>query len=164
MKQFLQDCLAANANWRAQAYETLVKQHGIYVGAAIKVKHRTGYGSNAKENAGIALVTSVNFDTMNVTCAMRGYGDYRQPLTIEIVHDGRAEELHFSDSKLLAPVFQRVNSYGSIQYDSKVCDSSTPLDPSWVTEYKDAFEWLVKKRSYEKLDEEGIVHVVEQWK
>ena len=54
--------------------------------------------------------------------------------------------------------------HGQYSFDGVVTNGSTPLDPSWVTDYRDAFDWLVKKRSYDRLKEEGIVKTVEHWK
>ena len=54
--------------------------------------------------------------------------------------------------------------YHGLDYVSSISNNATPLDPSWITDYRDAFDWLAKKRSLEKLTEMGITDLVETWK
>ena len=174
MQDFLADCYTANANWRRKAYEVLVQKHGIYVGSAVKVKKTSTYGVGA-QNA-VALVTDVNFDKLNLFCANARWGDYSQRLHVAVNVNGQRQLLQFYHNSYynrndnptpLEQEFETVfkdTGHGQYSFDGVVTNGSTPLDPSWVTDYRDAFDWLVKKRSYDRLKEEGIVKTVEHWK
>ena len=174
MRDFLADCYTANANWRRKAYEVLVEKHGIYVGSAVKVEKTNKHYGGA--NTTIGLVTDVNFDKMNLFCANARWGDYSQSLCVKVNIEGKTSQLQFYGSRYnrigtsdspesleFQTVFKDCG-HGYYRYDQSISNNTTPLDPSWVTEYRDAFEWLVKKRSLVKLQEEGIVKTVAHWK
>jgi hypothetical protein len=164
MQTFLADAHKANENWRRAAYEILVKKMGLSVGAAIKVKY-DNYGSDRREK--IALISSINWDKLNVTCANATYGDYRQGLEIHCIVEGNTHRLSFSADDLrntLKPTFQTVSGWSTWKYIGSVAPAPQPLDESWVTDYKDAFEYLAKKRTYKRLDEESIINLIEYWK
>ena len=167
MKTFLKEAGQANENWRRAAYALLVTKLGISVGAAIKVKKDRYYINKDKDIEKVALVTDVNWDKLNLSCANGRWGDYMQGLSIGIMIDGRRCSLSFSrdfQEAELQPVFSSVDGYGSWKYDSKIANAPKPLDESWVNEYKEAFDYLAKKRSHLKLQEEGIIRLVAKWK
>ncbi len=163
MKSFIAKAHKANENWRRVAYNLLVKKLGLSVGAAIKVQ-QDYYGSENVEK--IALVSSINWDKLNVTCANGRWGDYRQALEIQIIIDGQKKYLSFDGDQMrddLNPTFMSVEGYSRWKYIQAVAAAPKPLDESWVTDYKDAFEYLAKKRTLERLKEESIVTLVEAW-
>ena len=63
----------------------------------------------------------------------------------------------------LNPTFMSVDGWSRWNYIQVRLPAPKPLDESWVTDYKDAFEYLAKKRSLERLKEENIVTLVEAW-
>jgi hypothetical protein len=165
MQTFLANAYKANENWRRAAYDLLVKKMGLSVGAAIKVKYDS-YGAMGQIEK-IALVSSINWDKLNVTCANGNYGDYRQNLEIHCIVDGKTQRLSFSADDLrntLKPAFQTVIGWSNWQYVSSVAPAPQPLGESWVTDYKDAFEYLAKKRTLVRLVEEGIIRLINTWK
>ena len=176
MENFLADCYKANENWRRRAYEVLVQDHGIYVGGAVKVKKTTSYHSSLPDTA-VALITDVNFDKLNLLCANAQYGDYRQGLSIQANVNGQSTHIqvhprhwnnpvtdHTELHKKFEPLFKSVDGYGHYRWDGAITSSATPLDPSWVTDYREAYDWLVKKRSLERLKEEGVYELVQRFK
>ena len=93
--------------------------------------------------------------------------NYRQSLSIGVLIDGQQSKLSFSHdytSKYLRPIFQSVDGWGCWKYIGSVAPSPQPLVESWVTDYKEAFEYLAKKRSLSRLDDEGIIDVINTWK
>jgi len=161
MKIFLADAYKANENWRRAAYDLLVKKLGLSVGAAIEVENTSYYSSNKPENK-IALVKEINWDQLNVTCANSRYGDYRQGLSINVLVDGRTERLSF-DKECLQPTFLSVVGWGCWRYVKPIATAPKPLNESWVTDYKDAFDYLTKKRTLTRLQEEGLTDLVAKW-
>ena len=168
MKTFLVEAYQANENWRRLAYDILVKQLGISVGAAIKVKKSVGYYSNETTTEHIALVSSVNWDKLNLSCANQAWDDkWRQHLRVEVLVDGVTSTLKFNSNTTettLSPTFRHICGYSGVVYEDKVAPAPKPLDEAWVTNYKEAFDFIAKKRSYEKLEECGIATLVENWK
>ena len=41
--------------------------------------------------------------------------------------------------------------------------SEHPLDEKWITDYKGAFDLLLKKRSKAQLDNDGVTSIIEEW-
>ena len=165
MKTFLADAHKANENWRRAAYDLLVKKLGLSVGAAVKVKYDS-YG-NQRGQEKVALVSSINWDKLNVTCANGRWGDYTQGLSIGVLIDGQKHRMGFHHTLMnstLNPTFQSLEGYASWQYVSSIAPAPQPLDESWVTDYKDAFEYLAKKRNYKRLEDESIVKLIDYWK
>lgn len=165
MKTFLADAHKANENWRRAAYDLLVKKLGLSVGAAVKVKYDS-YGTQRGQEK-VALVSSINWDKLNVTCANGRWGDYTQGLSIGVLIDGRQQRMGFHHELMnntLNPTFQSLEGYASWQYVSSIAPAPQPLDESWVTDYKDAFEYLAKKRTYKRLDDESVIKLIDYWK
>ena len=184
MKDFLQKCYKANENWRRAAYKELVEKHGICVGAAIEVKKRDGWGSNSQILSEVALITKVNFESLNVMAAKTGYyNGYTNPydcfLQVHALVDGKEYniKIHTDDggySDTWQKDFIRIDhktiakpsdgGYYMNWHLSKVLSRSEhPLDEKWVTDYKGAFELLLKKRTKEQLDNDGITSLIDRW-
>ena len=184
MKEFLQKCYKANENWRRAAYKELVEKHGICVGAAIEVKKTDGWGSNAKILSEVGLITKVNFESLNVMAAKdKWYSGNVDPYTcsleVQALVDGHDKliKIHTTGSSYSdtwQKDFIRIRSeiivkqsgngyYSSWNLDKVLSRSEHPLDENWVTDYKGAFELLLKKRSKEQLDNDGITSLINEW-
>ena len=184
MEDLLQKCYKANENWRRAAYKELVEKHGICVGAAIEVKMRDGWGSNATILSEVALITKVNFESLNVMAAKTGYyNGYTNPydcfLEVHALVDGKEcnIKIHTDDggySDTWQKDFIRIDHktiakpsdggyYMSWHLSKVLSRSEHPLDESWVTDYKGAFELLLKKRTKEQLDNDGITSLIDRW-
>ena len=177
MESFLADCYKANENWRREAYRIIVGELGIDVGAAVNLRKRYNYYSSANESdARIGLITSINWDKLNVMAAFCGNWDneekYSQSFEIKALVDGQDVFISIRDCvkkhQLQNLVTQRNAShhryYEEFQFDSVIGKSEQPLSEEWVMSYRDAFDFLVKKRSYEKLQKDGVVALIDKWK
>ena len=157
MEQFLKDCYKANENWRMAAYKELVEIGGLSVGACVQVSYETGSWNNKTKHTSTGIITKINWDTINVFSAMGQHSnDAHSPVEVQVLVDGETKRLGN-----LADKFNTINGNGKIQswWSSKppcdlvrvITNSPTPLPPEWVTSYKESFETLVKKRTYEQL-------------
>ena len=165
MKSFVAQCQKANANWRVAAYKRIVGELGIYVGSAIKVEQ--GWGSDRGEH--IALITSVNFDELNVMTGYDAYGheDYLQPLKIEAIVNGKADKVTFDrpqcDDVVSLRAVRPIRCRLPALYTQKLTSNAAPLDESWVHDYQDCWEWLAKKKNLESLKQMGIYEHITEW-
>ncbi len=184
MESFLKKAYKANENWRRAAYKEIVEKNNICVGACIEVQRKEGWGSNAQVNTEIGLITEVNFDSLNVMAAYDGHpSSYTNPYECQLsvkalvnnktVHITiRTSARSYSDSwqkdfpVLDGDIIRSASStYYSSHYLSKVLSPSEhPLDEKWITDYKEAFDLLVRKRSKEQLDSDGATAVIEKWR
>ena len=157
MEQFLKDCYKANENWRMAAYKELVELGGLSVGACVQVSYETGSWNNKTKHTSTGIITKINWDTINVFSAMGKHSnDAHSPVEVQVLVDGETKRLGNLNDK-----FNTINGNGKIQSwwrGTPSCDlvrvitnSPTPLPPEWVTSYKESFETLVKKRTYEQL-------------
>ena len=157
MEQFLKDCYKANENWRMAAYKELVEIGGLSVGACVQVSYETGSWNNKTKHTSTGIITKINWDTINVFSAMGKHSnDAHSPVEVQVLVDGETKRLGN-----LADKFNTINGNGKIQswWSGKppcdlvrvITNSPTPLPPEWVTSYKESFETLVKKRTYEQL-------------
>ena len=157
MEQFLKDCYKANENWRQAAYKELVEIGGLSVGACVQVSYETGGWNNKTKHTSTGIITKINWDTINVFSAMGKHSsDAHSPMEVQVLVDGQTKRLGNLNDK-----FKTINDNGKIQSwwrGTPSCDlvrvitnSPTPLPPEWVTSYKESFKTLVKKRTYEQL-------------
>ena len=175
MKKFVKQCYKANENWRRAAYEILVKEHGIDIGAAVEVTKSHWHGVGRKEEAYIGLVTSVNWDSLNVMTAFDGGYDwnqkYGQIIDIEVMVDGKDFKLSLANlmkDTSLREIISSKNAAGGyysrqIQLNKVIGRSEHPLKEEWVKSYKAAFNYLVKKTSLEQLEERGVYRIIQEW-
>ena len=181
MKKMLDKAYKANENWRRAAYKELVERHGICVGACIEVQKAGGW-SHEKPTVEVAIITKVNFDSLNVMAAKTGYIDgYTNPYecNLEVMAMIQGVERHISirtslkykhtwqedfielDGKIVATA--DANYYSQWYMSKLISPSEHPLDEKWVTDYKDAFDLLLKKRSKKQLDKDGATNVINEW-
>jgi len=180
MRDFNKKCYKANENWRRAAYKELVEKNGICVGACILVRQREGWTDNYTEHIGI--ITKVNFDTLNVMAAHDGsYSGYENPyeckLNVMALIDGREAKVDILTTKdrkrdwyhnietVLDRYILRDSMGWHVDYimDKLISPSEHPLDESWVTDYKDAFDYLTKKRKKSQLDNDGVTSLICKW-
>ena len=155
MDQFLKDCYKANENWRKAAYAELVERHGISVGACVRVKYKVGW--NEPEQYSIGLITDINWNTLNLFSSCTTESDFaHSPFEIKLM----VGDKEFKVSNC-ASFFSIIDENGKIGYSwrynsCELIDIITPapekLPSSWITDYKESFETLVKKKSKEILE------------
>ena len=184
MEAFKQRAYKANENWRRAAYKELVEKHGICVGACIEVQKPSGWNSSKPPAVEVAIITEVNFDSLNLmaakSCYYDGYVDpYECHLKIKALVNGQehlirinTNETQFSSGdfsygfpQLSKQIFakQSYTNWGSWYVSKLLSPSEHPLDESWVTDYKEAFDLMLKKRSNEQLDNDGITSLIDNW-
>ena len=185
MGTFKQDCYKANENWRRAAYKELVEKHGICVGACVEVQKPAGWRSTDKKpTVEVAIITEVNFDSLNLMaakkCYYNGYVDpYECQLKIKALINGQEEWIRMDTTdnhykpddfayglpKLSKVIFakQSFTNWGSWYVSKLLSPSEHPLDENWVTGYKDAFNLMLKKRSLEQLDSDGVTSLIFKW-
>ena len=178
MKSFLADCYRANENWRRAAYKHIVSDLGLDVGAAVSLrKRRNYYGNDGEYDTHVGLITSINWDNLNIMTAFRGSWDneqkYGQHIDIRAMVDGEDKPVSIKDHRkghhdlhsLISEGNSSRNRYWScVEFHKVIGKSEKPLSEEWVTSYRDAFDFLVKKRSFERLQEDGIVALIDKWK
>jgi hypothetical protein len=156
MKDFLKRCYKANENWRRAAYKEIVLDHGISVGAVVEVVEKSGYGSNERITTSLGIIKSINWDKANVFASLSKKSDTaRSPFEIEVLVGNRNVKLNN-----LKECFNTIAENGETLYSWRsngaslkavITHSPTPLDPKWITSYRESFETLVKKRTLEQL-------------
>ena len=171
MEKFLKDCYKANENWRRAAYQEIVQDHGLSVGAVVEVDAYVNYNTREKK---MGIIKSINWDTINVFSAMSTSSSFAaSPLAIEVIVDGKVQKLSgLQDFFACIGSNGEGYSWGGGNLLRVVTHSPTPLDPEWITSYKESFETLVKKRSLEQLKEgmvsdyraPNLVKHINQWK
>ena len=185
MNDFLEKCYKANENWRRAAYKHLVEENGISVGACIEVKQKDGWGQNASIHTDIAIITGINFDSLNVMTA-RSFGSdygnpYHSPLEVTAMigskevylkfrltgeqrwQDEWRKELTTLDSTIISSV--KTNGYysGHWNFSKLISRADYPLDEKWITDYKGAFKFLTKKRTKAQLESDGVTRHINFW-
>ena len=157
MEQFLKDCNTANENWRRAAYKELVEMGGLSVGACVKVEYDSGNWQNREKIQGTGIITNINWETVNVFSGMdKLSGFVHSPLEVTVLVNGEKKRMQNLDDKFhtigkngLVNSFWR--GHGACTLLGFVTNSPTPLPPEWVTSYKESFKTLVKKRTYDQL-------------
>ena len=185
MEAFKQKCYKANENWRRAAYKELVEKHGICVGACVEVTKRQGWGSQAETTTEIAIITEVNFDVINVMATHDKYLDgytnpYKTELVIKAMVNGQVHNLGMikddwtidkNDYRYGFPLLSKElfakgtghSYYCDYEVSGLLSPSEHPLDEKWITDYKGAFDLLLKKRSKAQLDNDGVTSIIEEW-
>jgi|TARA_B100000282_G_C31712301_1_gene481701 hypothetical protein len=184
MKEFAKQCYKANENWRRAAYKEIVEKHGICVGACIEVQQQARW--NQKGKVAVAIITQVNFTSLNVMAAKdkvyySGHSDpYECLLEVKAMINGEehfvvihntartrsSDEWDYSFPRISKDVLGNTSkhTYWREWTISKLLSPSEhPLDESWVTDYKDAFDLMLKKRTKEQLDNDGVTSLINEW-
>jgi len=164
----------ANQNWRRALHDKLVKEMGISVGAAIKVDvSRKRWNSDNQEPVyHIGLVTAISWDKGSFLTPDRNIdSDYRDQVEITVLVNGENKSLHFTEDlrdsagRIIVPRPSWWGSYSICKFVQVVGPSKTPLDEKWVTDgMKNEFDYLLKKRSLERLEDYRIIRQHDKWK
>ena len=181
MKEFLKKCYKANESWRREAYKELVEKNGISVGACILVREQEGWTDDYIEHVGI--ITSVNFDTLSVMAAHDGtYSGHANPyycsLELKVLIDNKVRQVAVLTTntyrkKWKESIRTELNHkivrrgfegwYPDYVMDRLLSPAEQPLDEKWVTDYKDAFDYLVKKRKKSQLENDHVTSLINKW-
>ena len=164
----------ANQNWRRALYDKLVKEMGISVGAAIKVNMARARWNNQdpEPEYQVGLVTAISWNKGSfMTPDTHIDSDYRDDIEITVLVNGEKKTLAFYDGikdsagRVLLPKPRWWGSYMIARFVSVIGPSKTPLDEKWVTEgMKNEFDYLLKKRSFDRLTELRIIGQHDKWK
>jgi hypothetical protein len=183
MDAYNTDAIVANRNWRKMFHEVFVEQMGISEGALLNLKTESGYGSSKTTDEFIGIVTDVNWHELSLFCGSKthsnGYDyrkdDYRQHLKVTVQVDNETKLVSFGQDgigvRLPSGVERNLVKYSGSRYTwnepqfvSVLSPSKTPLGAEWIEEgHAKAMEFLTKKRSQEKLDEEGVTDLIRLW-
>lgn len=156
MASFLKKCYRANENWREAAYKEIVEGHGISVGAVVEMAIPENRYNTGETKKTLGIIKSINWDTVNVFSSCSKISDTtRSPFEISVQV---GNETYVVDN--LPALFNAIGKNGSISWSWSVkqaaltkviTHSPTPLDPEWITSYRESFETLVKKRTLQDL-------------
>ena len=127
----------------------------LSVGACVQVLVKANHW-NAPSEKKIGIIKSINWDTINVLSGADKQSSFASsPLEIKVLIGNETYEL---DN--LHDQFRTIGANGKLEYSwgSRRCQlskvithSPTPLDPEWITSYKESFGTLVKKKSLDVL-------------
>ena len=174
MVAYIDKAHRANQNWRRAFYNTYVMGLGLSEGALVSVKARATWRS--PEVDGVGIVTSINWDEISMFCSKpHGNrwvdGNYRQKLMVKV---RVGEEEYFLAGNEMAHIDDELvhkNNWGfNVWSDATpnlvnvLSPSTTPLGEEWIEEgHRKSLEFLTKKRSLEKLDDDGVTDWINQW-
>jgi hypothetical protein len=180
MTDYVDRAHKANQNWRRAFYKKFVDELGISEGALLTLGVKQGYNEPLKEAMGI--VTSVNWDELSLFCSTTSNGnrycyrnaDYVQNLMVECQVGNEKQTVTFDNEeiaagsgtadKLIVKHSAGRHSWKSHQFVSVLSPSETPIGEEWIEEgHRKSLEFLVKKRSLEKLDSEGVTALIDLW-
>ena len=161
-------CNLANEKYRTEVHDYVVKTLGLDVGAAVALSKTNYYGSSDPTTA-VGLITEINWDKVNVMTGFRtswGTHEYGQKIQVKALVDGREEILGLT--KLVnEKCHELIKNYDDAYYGWHVANiigkSEVPLPEEWTTSYGEAWDYLVKKRSYDKLKNDGIIEHINKW-
>ena len=154
MKEFLKDCYKANENWRRAAYKELVEERGLSIGACVKVRWRDGYWSSSDTHTGMGLITDINWNTLNLfSSCSRSSSFAHSPLTIKVMVDGEGRTVTNAPDffNIIGKNGHAGHWYGGVELIDIVTPAKEKLDSSWITDYKESFDTLAKKKSLQTL-------------
>ena len=181
MDAYNTDAIVANRNWLKMFHEVFVEQMGISEGALLNLKLKGGY--NSEDTEVIGIVTDVNWHELSLFCASKTHGsgydyrkdDYRQHLKVTVQIDNETKLVSFGQAGIGVRISNSLErnlvkytgsrySWAEPQFVSVLSPSETPLGAEWIEEgHAKAMEFLTKKRSQEKLDEEGVTDLIRLW-
>ena len=183
MTEYVDRAHKANQNWRRAFYEKFVNELGISEGALLTLGKNQGYNEEPKEVMGI--VTSVNWNELSLFCstitAKKSYyrdqdyvqslivecqvGDEKNSVNFERRNGSRRGELAITTSdKIIVKYSAGSYSWKTLEFISVLSPSTTPLGEDWIEEgHRKSLEFLVKKRSMEKLTKAGVTALIDNW-
>lgn len=158
MKAFIEDCHTANIKWRKAAYQEIVAEKGISIGSAVVVKHHTDTWNTKQSKDYNGIITSINWDTLNVfTALLKHHDDAWSPIRIKVLlTNGETKTITYK----LEDLFDCVGKGGKpnrwshgeqVELYKVVAPAKQLLNKDWINGYKGAFDTLTKKRNLEQL-------------
>ena len=183
MDAYNTDAINANRNWRKMFYEVFVQRMGISEGALLNLKTEDGWGDHRTVNEFIGVVTDVNWHELSLFCASRDHNDcysyrkddYVQRLEVKVQVGDETKLVCFGQEgigvRLSNNLERNLVKFTGVRYSwneprfvSVLSPSVTPLDAEWIEEgHAKAMEFLTKKRSQERLYEEGVTDLIQLW-
>lgn len=175
MESFINNAIQANREWRREFYDVFVGNLGLSEGALIQTEKKTWNSDNLKETG---IITGVNWDELHFGCD-RNYKNtsrwsdalhesLKQRIVITYVADGQTRrttiEGDLGKSLGLSSVISSRSGWTSVDSISIISPSEKPQSAEWIDNgHEDAVRFACKKRSYEKLKEQGFVGLVDKW-
>lgn len=176
--------IQANNHWRQRLFKTFVEEMGLGEGALIKVTEQSGSWNNRTTEEHVAIVTSVNWNELNMFCHVdkvnanwrnRVHENLQAPLCIKVQVNGRERTLSFptqtghnyavindTHSRPLVDVFPY--TYNSVTFKSVLSPTETPLSETWLTEGQaECVEFITKRYSYDKLRQWNAINLLEKY-
>tara|TARA_R110001583_G_scaffold178792_2_gene335029 strand:- start:652 stop:1542 length:891 start_codon:yes stop_codon:yes gene_type:complete len=158
MKAFIEDCHTANIKWRKAAYQEIVVEKGISIGSAVVVRNYSDRWNSNEFNDYSGIITSINWDTLNVFTALpKHHDDAWSPIRIGVLlTDGKTRTI----TKEIHNKFNCVGKGGrasrwghheNVELIKVVAPAKQLLSKEWINGYKGAFDTLTKKRTLEQL-------------
>jgi len=167
--------LKANANWRREFYDKFVTQLGLSEGALIQIQRAQGYNSNKLEIL-TGLVTSVNWDELhcgtdknfkNSTNASRWNADLDHSLrqTVKVTVHANGQDINVTiDKSHLGGIASMENGSWEYSLRTVLSRSETLKGQEWIDQgHEDAVDFVLKKRSYQKLKDQGYIGLITKW-
>ena len=183
MDAYNTDAINANRNWRKTFHEVFVQQMGISEGALLNLRTEHGYGNNRTVEEFIGVVTDVNWHELSLFCASKDHDDcysyrkddYVQRLQVKVQVGNESKFVSFGRKGIGVRISNSLDrnlvkyagarySWDQPEFVSVLSRSETPLGAEWIEEgHAKAMEFLTKKRSQERLDEEGVTDMIRLW-
>ena len=177
------DAISANRNWRKMFHEVFVQQMGISEGALLNLKTEDGWGNHRTVNEFIGVVTDVNWHELSLFCASKDHNDcysyrkddYVQRLEVKVQVGDETKLVCFGKEGIGVRLSNNLErnlvkftgarySWNEPRFVSVLSPSITPLGAEWIEEgHAKAMEFLTKKRSQARLDEEGVTELIRLW-
>lgn len=177
--------IKANAHWRQRFYTYMVENLGLCEGALVKVTEETGSWNNRVTEEKIGLVTSINWDELNMFCYVEKtlrnwrnnvHENLHAPIQIKVHIDGKDRTITWpsasntrsinimldTQGEALADTFPY--TYNAPKFVSVVSPSETPLSAEWLTEGQaECVEFVTKRYSLEKLEKWNAISLLENY-
>ncbi len=126
------------------------------MGAVVEIAIPENRYSTIETKKTLGIIKSINWDTVNVFSSCSKISDTtRSPFEISVQV---GNETYVMDN--LPDLFNAIGKNGGINWSwgkkqaaltKVITHSPTPLDPEWITSYRESFETLVKKRTSQDL-------------
>ena len=176
--------IKANAHWRQRLYDYFVKELGLGNGALVKVSKNGGWNQPNTDHVGI--ITSINWDELNMFCYTEGdkrrwgskvHEHVRAPLQIKAVVDGKETEIKWaqlggnhnhvcliSDTHGRPLVDNWSYNWNSSQFTAVMSPTKTPLSEEWLTQgQQECVQFITKKYSLAKLTDWKAIEILENY-
>ena len=178
----------ANTHWRQRLYAYFVQELGLGEGALVKVQQRKGHWNSQTYEQKVAIITSINWDELNMFCYTEGdkrrwsttvHEHLKAPIKIVANVGGESTEIqwkqrqsahHNSTVRIVTdgnnePLIDNWNyNWNSMEFVSIVSPTETPLDADWLTQgQQECVQFITKKYSLAKLKEWKAIEILENY-